>query len=164
MPSPIAHAVSGYVLTKFIAPKKLIINQPTWLDIQGLYGVFVAIFADFDFIPQLITGIQFHRGVTHTLIFALGFSLVVAMIVGLLSEASLPKVIWFNFLSLWFSFTIRLADKWRQRNTTNIALLRYLFCLKLVAISGRTSFPWTVGLQPFNLYYLGTDLFNIDLD
>lgn len=69
MPSPIAHSVTGYVLSNFLPFKKL--------KFYIFYGVFVAIAADFDFIPQWITGKNFHRGLTHTLIFALVFSLIV---------------------------------------------------------------------------------------
>lgn len=70
MPSPIAHGVTGYVLSNSLPLKKL--------NFYLFYGVFVAIAPDFDFIPQWITGEKFHRGVTHSLVFALAFSLIAA--------------------------------------------------------------------------------------
>lgn len=76
MPSPLAHAVSGYAIFKWLAPQKV---QPVWL--LTLYAVFVAIAADFDFVPQLITGVKTHRGFTHSLSFGIVFSLVVSLLV-----------------------------------------------------------------------------------
>lgn len=73
MPSPIAHAVSGYVLAKGLEPAKVCKLWPL-----AAYAVFVAIAADFDFIPQVLTGIQTHRGFTHSLSFALIFSIVIS--------------------------------------------------------------------------------------
>ncbi|MGF1492964.1 MAG: metal-dependent hydrolase [Microcoleaceae cyanobacterium] len=76
MPSPIAHAVTGYVLSRLWPVRSdLTLSQQRF---QSYYGVFVAIAADFDFIPQFLTGEQFHRGITHTIIFDVLFSLVLA--------------------------------------------------------------------------------------
>ena len=72
MPSPIAHAVSGYAIAKGLEPAK---GYRRWR--LALYAVFVAIAADFDFLPQIILGIDTHRGVTHSLGFAIVFSLAI---------------------------------------------------------------------------------------
>ena len=76
MPSPIAHAVSGYAIAKGFNPLKV---SRMWR--FALYAVFVAIAADFDFIPQLVAGINTHRGFTHSLSFAILFSLVLSRLV-----------------------------------------------------------------------------------
>ena len=73
MPSPIAHAVSGYAIAKGFNPIRV---SRMWR--FALYAVFVAIAADFDFIPQLVAGINTHRGFTHSLSFAILFSLVLS--------------------------------------------------------------------------------------
>ncbi|MEM9907110.1 MAG: metal-dependent hydrolase [Cyanobacteria bacterium P01_D01_bin.44] len=80
MPSPVAHAVSGYALTRFTGLKSSNLGHkitPAFV----FYAVFVAIAADFDFIPQLMTGANFHRGFTHSLMFAVIFSCVLSGIV-----------------------------------------------------------------------------------
>ena len=71
MPSPLAHAVSGYVLAKVLPQPQSLGRSRRWLP---FYGVFAATAADFDFIPQLLTGENYHRGLTHSLLFTLGFS------------------------------------------------------------------------------------------
>ncbi|NEP88151.1 MAG: metal-dependent hydrolase [Okeania sp. SIO2C2] len=81
MPSPIAHSVSGYVLAKFLPQEKLKYYPSRWWSWEIFYPVFVAIFADFDFLPQLITGERFHRGITHTFVFAIAFSLIVSWLI-----------------------------------------------------------------------------------
>lgn len=77
MPSPLAHAVSGYVLSKLLPLKP---PMPRWKWLQLYYPVFVATAADLDFIPQLITGGSFHRGLSHSLAFAFLFSAIAALI------------------------------------------------------------------------------------
>jgi inner membrane protein len=98
MPSPIAHSVSGYVLAKFIPQETSKYYQSLWWDWQNLYPVFVAIFADFDFIPQLITGERFHRGLTHTFIFAIGFSLIVSWLISYFRKYSFSNLFWFTLI------------------------------------------------------------------
>ncbi len=80
MPSPIAHAVSGYVLGKFILLSPSTPYQWRGAFFQNFYPVLIATVADFDFIPQILTGIRFHRGITHTLIFAMVFSGMISLI------------------------------------------------------------------------------------
>lgn len=98
MPSPIAHSVSGYILAKFLPQETSKYYQSRWWNWQNLYPVFVAIFADLDFIPQLITGERFHRGLTHTLIFAVGFSLVVAWLISYLRKSSFKQLFVFTLI------------------------------------------------------------------
>ena len=76
MPSPIAHAVSGYAIAKGFNPIKVSRLWPF-----ALYAVFVAIAADIDFVPQLVANIDTHRGLTHSLSFALLFSWMLSAIV-----------------------------------------------------------------------------------
>lgn len=71
MPSPIAHSVAGYLLTRHLTaksylPKRLLAVVPTAV----LYAVFVSNLPDLDFVPQLITGLRFHRGPSHSLLAA----------------------------------------------------------------------------------------------
>ncbi|MEM8808888.1 MAG: metal-dependent hydrolase [Cyanobacteria bacterium P01_G01_bin.38] len=80
MPSPVAHAVSGYALTRVVGSKSSNLGRKITPAVL-FYAVFVAIAADFDFIPQLITGADFHRGFTHSLVFAVIFSCILSSIV-----------------------------------------------------------------------------------
>lgn len=98
MPSPIAHSVSGYILAKFLPQAASKYYQYHWWNWQNFYPVFVAIFPDLDFIPQLITGERFHRGLTHTLIFAVGFSLVVAWLISYLRKSSFKQLFVFTLI------------------------------------------------------------------
>ena len=83
MPSPIAHSISGYVIFKLFIIK----NKKFRLIIKGLnkpltifLAIFVANAADLDFIVQLIIDEKFHRGLTHSLFFALLFSFIMSII------------------------------------------------------------------------------------
>ncbi len=72
MPSPIAHAVSGYAIARLWPDAR-----PPWPRRWLLfYTVFIAVAADLDFVPQFITGERYHHGFTHSITFALGVSLV----------------------------------------------------------------------------------------
>ena len=75
MPSPIAHSISGYAISRLwsnrINPRPRL--PPRWL---LFYGVFMGIMADLDFIPQIITGDRYHRGFSHSITFALGVAIV----------------------------------------------------------------------------------------
>ena len=75
MPSPLAHAVSGYAIARGLDVPK--VNKLLPL---GLYAVFVAIAADFDFIPQIVAGINTHRGFTHSFGFAIIFSIILSQL------------------------------------------------------------------------------------
>ncbi len=98
MPSPLAHSVSGYILAKFLPldrPKESRFKK--WY-VQSLYPVFVAICADFDFIPQLITGETYHRGLTHSLFFAVMFSVIIGLVVSYLGKYSYQQILLFTTL------------------------------------------------------------------
>lgn len=92
MPSPVAHAVSGYALTRFIRPSPAKPNRQH-KNILVFYAVFVAVAADFDFIPQLVTGADFHRGFTHSLAFAAIFSCVLSRLVTYWQKSTYPKIL-----------------------------------------------------------------------
>ncbi len=98
MPSPIAHAVSGYVFAKFLPLTQPRISRRRRWELLCLYPVFVAIVADLDFIPQIITGESFHRGLTHSLIFTLGFSLILAFILRYRWQFSYQQLAWITFI------------------------------------------------------------------
>jgi inner membrane protein len=81
MPSPIAHSISGYAIARLFP---LAQKSSQWSESRTLplfYGVFVATAADLDFIPQILTGKRYHHGLTHSLTFAIGFT-VIAWILG----------------------------------------------------------------------------------
>lgn len=65
------------------------------------YPVFVAAAADLDFIPQLITGESYHRGLSHSLIFALGFSGLVSWILSYFWKSSYKQL--FIFTTILYS-------------------------------------------------------------
>ena len=75
MPSPIAHSISGYLISKLLPIKTNNYGHSQkikWL----LFATVAANAADLDFIPQVITGETYHHGLTHSIIFSLIFSLV----------------------------------------------------------------------------------------
>ncbi|MGI8932783.1 MAG: metal-dependent hydrolase [Phormidesmis sp.] len=82
MPSPIAHSVSGYVLTRLPIVKNIIPSR-LWpiTPAAALYSLFVANSPDLDFLGQLLTGLQLHRGPSHSLLAALIVSGLLAWLV-----------------------------------------------------------------------------------
>lgn len=78
MPSPIAHSVTGYAIATLWRSKSR--RSPSWpwpiAPLATLYTVFVANFPDLDFVPQIITGLRFHRGPSHSFFAALFVSLI----------------------------------------------------------------------------------------
>ncbi|MBE9126151.1 MULTISPECIES: metal-dependent hydrolase [unclassified Coleofasciculus] len=98
MPSPIAHSVSGYVLAKFLPLAKSRMSRRRKWEMQIFYPVFVASVADLDFIPQLITGESFHRGLTHSLIFTLGFSAIIAIALSYWWKFSYKQLVWITLI------------------------------------------------------------------
>ncbi len=80
MPSPIAHSVSGYALSHlpFFKARTFRRQLRPMTPLAALYGIFVANLPDLDFLPQLLTGIRFHRGPSHSLITALVVSSLLA--------------------------------------------------------------------------------------
>lgn len=73
MPSPIAHAVTGYVITSLWSHTLLRKKKLRWLP---FYGTSIAVMADLDFIPQIITGDRYHHGLTHSITFAVAVALI----------------------------------------------------------------------------------------
>lgn len=74
MPSPIAHAVAGYITYKLF-PKSKHLLKTQGNNFTALYCTFIAISPDLDFIPQLFTSTKIHRQLSHSILFALVFSL-----------------------------------------------------------------------------------------
>ncbi len=81
MPSPILHSVAGYALSRLPLAQKQLPGQLSFMPIAALYGIFVSDMPDLDFIPQLLTGIRFHRGPSHTLVAAILVSVLLALII-----------------------------------------------------------------------------------
>lgn len=98
MPSPIAHSVSGYILAKFLPPKQTEFRLGRRWEREILYPIFVANAADLDFIPQLITGEMYHRGWTHSLIFAFGFSAIATFITSYFWQLPYKQLFLFTLL------------------------------------------------------------------
>lgn len=98
MPSPIAHSISGYVLARFLPLEQPRTRERGRWGMQIIYAVFVANAADFDFIPQLITGEMYHRGLTHSLIFALGFSAIAGFITSYIWKRSYKQLFLFTLI------------------------------------------------------------------
>ena len=97
MPSPIAHAASGYVLGKVLPSPQSSLPKSKH-NFLVFYAVFLAIAADFDFIPQLVTGIKFHRGITHSIPFTLIFSVIVALLLAWSRKVNYWSIFKFTFL------------------------------------------------------------------
>lgn len=70
MPSPIAHAVSGYALSRIPLIKHRDL-PPSPSPILTIYAIVIACLPDLDFLPQILTGLRFHRGPSHSLFAAL---------------------------------------------------------------------------------------------
>lgn len=73
MPSPIAHSITGYAIFKLFqikCPPRLRFNRPVLA-----WSIVSANVADVDFIPQLLSDANIHRGVTHSITVTLGVSL-----------------------------------------------------------------------------------------
>lgn len=88
MPSPIAHAVSGYAISRAWPERKttlaiknndretkrsIILGAESWLT---AYVIFVSVAADLDFVPQILTGDRYHHGPTHSIAFAIGTAII----------------------------------------------------------------------------------------
>lgn len=74
MPSPLAHTVTGAAFA-YLHP-----SVPRNPISHNLYKQIMAVLVlanlpDFDFLPQLITGVRYHHTFTHSLVFALLFCL-----------------------------------------------------------------------------------------
>lgn len=98
MPSPIAHSISGYVIAKLLPLESAKSSQAKKWGGKIWYSVFVANAPDLDFIPQIVTGVAYHRGLTHSLIFMLGFSAIAAAIASYVWKISYRQILWFTLI------------------------------------------------------------------
>ncbi|NET56667.1 MAG: metal-dependent hydrolase [Symploca sp. SIO2E6] len=98
MPSPLAHSVSGYVLAKFLPLDKISSDIGNKWHVHILYPILVAVAADLDFIPQIITGVRFHRGLTHSLTFTLICSAIIGLLLSYLWKFSYKQLFLFTLL------------------------------------------------------------------
>lgn len=96
MPSLIAHSVSGYVLAKFL-PQERHQRCHKW-QWRVLYPILIANAADLDFVPQIITGELYHRGITHSLVFALGLSAIAGSVANYAWKTSYKRLFWFTLV------------------------------------------------------------------
>lgn len=80
MPSPIVHAVAGFALAKFLPLQPPRSHRLQQWKLPIFYSVFLAAAPDLDFIPQLIFGGNFHRGLSHSLLFTVVFSAIAAWV------------------------------------------------------------------------------------
>ncbi|MDY6937560.1 MAG: metal-dependent hydrolase [Cyanobacteriota bacterium] len=92
MPSPIAHSVAGYLIAKSLPADRISESKIQKWSLYGFYAAFIAVFADFDFFPQLLTGKDFHRGLTHSLVFTILFSAIAAFILKRWKNFSYQKI------------------------------------------------------------------------
>ena len=77
MPSFIAHSVAGiaiYQIAKRDWTAKKNLSAPSWITLPILAVIFANL-PDLDFIPQLLTGIRYHHGATHSLLVWLGIGI-----------------------------------------------------------------------------------------
>lgn len=82
MPSPIAHSVAGYWLARHPTAKNYLPQHLlSVVPIATLYGIFVSNLPDLDFVPQIVTGLRFHRGPSHSLLAAILVSGLLALII-----------------------------------------------------------------------------------
>ena len=74
MPSPLAHSITGYAIFKIFRlknPPQLRFSRPVLV-----WSIIAANVADVDFIPQLLTDANIHRGITHSIALTVVVSLV----------------------------------------------------------------------------------------
>jgi inner membrane protein len=98
MPSPIAHSATGYAIARlFLVDRKSSLgNKNSFLQIN--YGILVAVAADLDFIPQLITGEKYHHGFTHSLTFAIAVSVCVYSLRYCLKKQLSTRLLWLTLM------------------------------------------------------------------
>lgn len=74
MPSPIAHSATGYILAQLFPLKHKTVRWSRNWKCKLLSIFFAANAPDLDFILQILTGENYHRGISHSLGLAIGFS------------------------------------------------------------------------------------------
>ena len=105
MPSPIAHSVSGYALSRLFPSDRAAVLWPQKAIPKTLFAIFVALAADLDFVPQFITGHRYHHGLTHSVTFALAFSVALWGLFYLLTDLATGRF-FLLILSLYSSHLI----------------------------------------------------------
>lgn len=85
MPSPIAHSITGFVIYQFFYRYKKIVPVTKKEALYALFFMLLAVLADLDFIPQLLTGEKYHRGFSHSIFFTVCMGAVLAIISKMLS-------------------------------------------------------------------------------
>ena len=117
MPSPIAHSVSAYAVSKLWPESKILLwkqrrgaSLSRWFAWNAsprllLYVVFIAVSPDLDFVPQILTGDRYHHGPTHSIMFAVGTAIVSWLASGWLGRRSrqialLALVVYLSHLAL----------------------------------------------------------------
>jgi inner membrane protein len=93
MPSPIVHAVAGYALAQFLPLEQPLSHRLQHWKLPTFYSVFMAAAADLDFIPQLIFGGNFHRGLSHSLLFTVVFGAIAAGVASAWWKTSYQKLL-----------------------------------------------------------------------
>lgn len=99
MPSPIAHSISGYVLSQgLIHRERALFKHSIFTSpLVVLYAVAIANVPDLDFLPQWILGLDSHRGPTHSLGQALLWSLVFSLIAMALRRSLFKPILLLTF-------------------------------------------------------------------
>ena len=108
MPSPFAHAATGYILYRVFRKRlpthwgRLLPNQIPMLIVIGL-----SLLPDLDAIPGIISGdmARFHNNITHSLVVGLAVALVGASLLSLLFKTS--WVMWFGLV--FFSYELHIV-------------------------------------------------------
>ena len=96
MPSPIAHSATGYVIFKiFKLEQKRILGKVSPV-FEAITAIIISNVADLDFAFGFLSGENHHRGFTHSVSFALIFSIAIAFFSSKISRASLYKVFIFS--------------------------------------------------------------------
>ena len=98
MPSPIAHSITGYVISKQFLSCDRPIQKGLSRRLLFVWAIVTANVADLDFISHLISGIDVHRGFTHSFVFGCCFSLLFAAVAHGLCRLSWKKLFLFTVM------------------------------------------------------------------
>ncbi|MEO7773729.1 MAG: metal-dependent hydrolase [Steroidobacteraceae bacterium] len=123
MPSPLGHFLAGATLAAVVLPR----NQARLASKLALAGA-VACVPDLDFLPMLILdlGREFHRGITHSLLFAAGGG---------------------GLLFLWLGFA-----RWRLAAAASLALLSHCLLDAATTVRGQgLALLWPLSAERWRL-------------
>ena len=100
MPSPIAHAVTGYCLGR-LWPEMFLSENITRKKQRLLIGIGIlsAVVADLDFLPQLVSDVSLHRGISHSLGIAALCSVMLALLLYRGSQRALFFAVGLGFIA-----------------------------------------------------------------